>query len=118
MVQNCEKILIRYICWQKLKSSDEDDGNGQIAYLDRLEVDCGMDRAISKIQLVRKPGNRLAYEYSCMDATDGNQLICRDARTKPENEAGGGRAIEYLDRHDIACEKDEVRTSNCCCVIC
>ena len=60
----------------------------------------------------------LAYEYSCMDAVDGNQLICRDARTKPENEAGGGRAIEYLDRHDIACEKDEVRTFNCFCVIC
>jgi hypothetical protein len=45
--------LTMIFVWQEKDSSIEEDGNGNLIFLDRLNVDCGTNGAISEFKLVR-----------------------------------------------------------------
>lgn len=81
-----------------------DEGNGNLIYLDRHNVDCGIDSALTQFQLTRDGQGKYRYNYKCTSSK--KPLKCRDVTT-PGNEDGGGNAV-YLDRHDLACGDDEV----------
>jgi hypothetical protein len=87
----------------------DEDGGGNIVYLDRHNIDCGKT-AISSFNLQRDPydGTKLQYMYSCNDV-DVKANTCRDVST-PANDDGGGINI-YLDKHNLDCGKDEVMTN-------
>lgn len=81
-----------------------DDGGGNVVYLDRHNVDCGSDGVLSQFNLVRNNTSQYRYEYKCLPST--KPLTCRNASTVG-NEDGKGNAV-YLDRHDVKCNEDEV----------
>ena len=80
-----------------------DEGGGNVIYLDRHNVDCGANNVLSQFQLGRSE-NQYRYNYKC--APSKKPITCREVTT-PANEDGGGNAV-YLDRHDLSCEADEV----------
>ena len=51
------------------------------------------------------------YEYSC--AKSIAPLSCRDGKTEKNDDGGGGAKIQFLDRHNVKCEADEVRPWHC-----
>jgi hypothetical protein len=81
-----------------------DEGGGNVIYLDRHNVDCGADNILSQFQLGRSGQNQYRYNYKCTPSK--KPITCREVTT-PANEDGGGNAV-YLDRHDLSCEADEV----------
>jgi hypothetical protein len=86
-----------------------DEGAGNTIYLDRLDVDCGINNLISGLRLVRNidaQGKAIGthqYQYKC--APSSKALKCRRVSTVADSE-GAGNAI-YLDRHNIKCEDNE-----------
>lgn len=80
-----------------------DEGGGNMIYLDRHNIDCGVDGVLSQFKLNRSGQNQYRYDYSCLASK--KPLQCRDVTT-PGNDDGGGNAV-YLDRHDISCNDDE-----------
>lgn len=79
-----------------------DDGGGNLTYLDRHEVDC-VGKGLQFIHLERPSQSTIRYNYKC-----GERLLSalKDYYT-PTNDAGGGNSI-YLDRHAISCPDREV----------
>ena len=83
-----------------------DDGDGNIMYLDRHHVDCG-DKLVSHVKLHRPNGEQIQYQYSCLPAA--GDLTCRDVTTD-NNDIGEGHVI-FLDRHNVQCADDEALSS-------
>lgn len=81
-----------------------DEGNGNVIYLDRHNVDCGKDSVLSQFQLTRNGQGKFRYNYTCKSSKA--PINCRDVTT-PGNDDGRGNAV-YLDRHDLTCADDEV----------
>jgi hypothetical protein len=75
-----------------------DDGQGNMLFLDRHHVYCGND-ALNALRLYRPTATQIAYDYSC---TQMPNTASSDVFT-PDNDDGGGNVI-YLDRHTINCE--------------
>ena len=87
-----------------LKNTDwNDEGNGNAVFLDRHNIDCGINSVISQLKLVRDNTGKIQYQYKCLPSK--HTLICRQ-NTTPFNDEGGGNST-YLDRHDIKCNDDE-----------
>lgn len=85
------------------KNTDwNDEGGGNTVFLDRHNVDCGVNSVISELKLVRN-GYQYQYQYQCIPSTQ--TLNCRQTST-PWNDEGGGNSI-FLDRHDLKCNSDE-----------
>lgn len=80
-----------------------DEGNGNVVYLDRHNIDCGSNSVLSQFKLNRSGQNQYRYDYSCLSSN--KPLQCRSVTTQG-NDDGGGNAV-YLDRHDINCNDDE-----------
>jgi hypothetical protein len=80
---------------------DNENNNGDNAYLDRHDVKCDDDSFLSYFRLVTSPGSKMRYDYRC-SKTD-KPLTCRSLSTSP-NEKGD---TYYLDRHNLKCEDDE-----------
>jgi hypothetical protein len=76
-----------------------DEGRGNAVYLDRHDVKCNDDEAISQVRLIRS-GSRYRYDYTCCKLPNGGG-DCKDANTGFNSE-GNGNAV-FLDRHDIKC---------------
>ena len=81
-----------------------DDGGGNVVYLDRHNVDCGSDGVLSQFKLARNLPSQYRYDYKCLPST--KPLTCRNVSTVG-NEDGKGNSV-YLDRHDVKCNEDEV----------
>jgi hypothetical protein len=47
------------------KISPQEDGGGNVIYLDRQNVSCNEGEALTKFRLSRPSGNTVAYEYTC-----------------------------------------------------
>jgi hypothetical protein len=47
------------------------------------------------------------YEYSSVELKGGVPMPCLEAKTFLNDEAGGGKKVQFLDRHFVEC-KDEV----------
>jgi len=105
------KIRYDYKCARNLKfsspadseTSQENDGNGDIIFLDRLYADCGSTKAMSMFRYAI--GN---YQFKCMTPVDGQVSSCRTVRTSYQSKGGGGKKIEFLDRQDVKCSHTEV----------
>jgi len=102
--------------WQTRETLPQDDGGGQLIYLDRLNVNCGPNKAISKFHLARK-NNKVVYEFSCVEPVAGTQLQCQAKNTDLNDADGGGFKIQYLDRHGPSCTRNEVRTYPVLCFV-
>jgi hypothetical protein len=77
---------------------------GNSIFLDRHQVDCGEDGAITQFKLNRAgTTNKYQYDYKCVKI--GKPMSSR-ILTTPANDVGGGNAI-FLDRHNVACADDE-----------
>lgn len=84
----------------------EDDGDGNLVFLDRLKVQCDDDSFVTKFHYARNGKNDKArYEYSC--AKSVAPLLCRNDETQQDDDGGGGAKIQFLDRHNVRCEDDE-----------
>ncbi|OAD19459.1 hypothetical protein THIOM_004905 [Candidatus Thiomargarita nelsonii] len=74
-----------------------DDGRGNLIYLDRHHVDCG-NKGLVKFRLFRRSRGRIAYQYSCGSRSMG-QITTK--RTGTNNDGNGN--IIFLDRHHVNC---------------
>jgi hypothetical protein len=71
-----------------------DEGSGNSVFLDRHNVDCGANSALSQFNLTRDGNGKFRYNYQC--ASSSRPLQCRDVTT-PGNDDGGGNSV-FLDR--------------------
>ena len=81
-----------------------DEGGGNLIYLDRHDVACPDKAGMTRFHLTRRGDNKYAQEYSCLagsDFSDASNL------TTPANDWGGGNTV-YLDRHNVACPEGSV----------
>ncbi len=78
-----------------------DDGRGNLVFLDRHYVDCSTRNAgISSLKLQRNStGNNIRYRYNCKTFSSASQFT---NQSTPFNNDGRGNAI-YLDRHSVDC---------------
>ena len=107
------KIQYNYTCHTgregkltQKNSGDNEDGGGNIIYLDRHSVNCE-DQFINQFRLTRPSGNTIRYDYKCSD-TPVDEETCRTDKIAPQ-EDGGGNLI-YLDRQNVNCKDDEALT--------
>jgi hypothetical protein len=93
------------------KSAVADDGGGNIIFLDRQQVGCGDDAAISKFQLVRDGEAQNYYDYTCVTSDAPPALVeCTDHETMRNEGGDGGDKVEFLDRHSVQCPGLKVLT--------
>jgi|DEB0MinimDraft_4_1074332.scaffolds.fasta_scaffold25755_2 hypothetical protein len=91
----------------KYTTADE-DGDGDVRYLDRHKVDCG-DKAISDFWLKnRADDGTMKYAFRCSDLAHDNNM-CYEMIT-PFNDDGDGN-MRYLDRHSVECGEGYALTS-------
>ena len=95
------------------RTAVQDDGGGTLIFLDRLNVDCGNEAALSQFRLVRDGDTQNHYQYTCLTSHADNTDIfgeCSVHQTAP-NEGGDGAAkVEFLDRHNVKCHRQQVLT--------
>jgi hypothetical protein len=84
-----------------------DDGAGNIFYLDRHDVDCGAGHGLSQFWL-RRQGATIRYDYRCIDNASISEQC--HSKTTPINATGPIKtaSMRYLDRHNVQCADDEV----------
>jgi len=78
-----------------------DEGGGNSIYLDRHNVDCGVN-GIKRFRLTRDGAGHFRYDFTCTEKgnLDSNAPISKDTGF---NDEGGGNSI-FLDRHNVNCE--------------
>ena len=84
-----------------------DDGGGIPFYLDRHDINCDKNPLSQFALVVNDNRNQIKYDYKCMVPTNTRPLTCRDEGSVP----GPGDYLDYLDRHELKCNKDEVISS-------
>ena len=75
------------------------NGDGNMVYLDRQKVNCGLNSVITQFGL-RRNNNVSWYQYHCCKLTYGRQQ-CTHHNTKFSSD-GGGNSI-FLDRQNVMC---------------
>ena len=75
------------------------NGDGNIVYLDRQTVNCGLNSVITQFGL-RRGGDVSWYQYNCCKLTYGHQQ-CTHLYTKFSSDGGGNTVI--LDRQNVMC---------------
>lgn len=49
------------------------------------------------------------YSYKCLSSSlEASMIECEDLSTQPNEGGGGGKIVEYLDRHDVQCPENKV----------
>ena len=86
----------------------QEDGGGDIIFLDRLNVDCGDRKLLSMFSLARGVSGTLKYDYSCLEPSNATTIVCRNSATSFEDDGGGGKALKFLDRQTLSGDQDEV----------
>lgn len=78
-----------------------DEGGGNTIFLDRHNVDCGVN-GIKRFRLARDGAGHFRYDFTCTEKgnLDSNAPISKDTGF---NDEGGGNSI-FLDRHNVNCE--------------
>ena len=85
-------------------TSSEDDGDGRIEYLDRLNVQCPSDSAISYFKYQRTHGgHKQRYNFNCVRPSAGRVFDCGSYSTSWNHKGDRKRSVEYLDRHQVDC---------------
>lgn len=76
----------------------DEDGGGNVVYLDRQHVNCG-DDALTRFHLTRPSASTVSYRVHCMEGVDSGKS---DWHYTNADEDGGGNAV-YLDRQHVNC---------------
>ena len=75
-----------------------DDGNGNLVFLDRHNVNCNGGAGIAQFRLDRPTFGKMAYRYTCQNYGDVNGSVYFTGN----NNDGNGNVI-FLDRHGVDC---------------
>ena len=86
------------------KQVNLDEGN--INDLNNIDINCGKNQVLTSLFLQRGANKKHQYNYNCAANKQSQKLKCRDVATQ-RNDDGDGNLF-FLDRHNIACNKDEV----------
>ena len=78
----------------------EDDGGGNLVYLDRLNLKCGHWGKVLKMFHLERNGGRIRYKYKCCNL---NKRICINVRKYNRFTLDGGGNSVYLDRQAVSC---------------
>jgi hypothetical protein len=76
----------------------DQDGGGNVVYLDRQHVNCG-DDALTRFQLTRPSANTISYRVHCMEGINSGST---DWKYTNASEDGSGNMV-YLDRQHVNC---------------
>ena len=79
---------------------------GNITDLGSMDINCGKNKVLTSLFLQRGKNEKHQYNYNCAANKQSQKLKCRDVATA-RNDDGGGNLV-FLDRHNIACNKNEV----------
>jgi len=90
---------------KKLSTQSNANGSGNTIFLDRHDVRCDPGYMLNGFGLKQNDNKDINYNYGCVKMNT-NSSVCVNKETK-SNDDGSGNVI-YLDRHQIACDKDEV----------
>jgi hypothetical protein len=84
-----------------------DTNGGSIYYLDRHNAQCP-NGAITFFQLIRS-SDRVAYRLTCLnaDSVNGGETTLYT----PFNDTNGNNSVNFLDRHNVACQNSQVLSS-------
>ncbi len=84
------------------KTDDQPEGDESLFFLDRHNVDCPNDDALTELRLVRNQDGTFSLKYKC-----ATNLKSKNTRHTDYQVSNNGNVI-YLDRHDIKCCDNEV----------
>ncbi|KAI8464412.1 MAG: hypothetical protein J3K34DRAFT_474337 [Monoraphidium minutum] len=82
-----------------------DWGGGNAVFLDRHDVRCAANQALTRWRLQRPTGSTIRFEFWCAPVTFAAGS-CENLAT-PWNANGGGQVV-FLDRHPVTCPGDKV----------
>lgn len=82
---------------------------GTTRSLQTHEIDCGKNKAITRLKLSRDSNNKHRFDYQCKSSSA--DLTCRDVTTAPDGTRDGLFDVRYLERHNVVCNDDEVLNS-------
>eukprot|EP00927_Polykrikos_kofoidii_P084170 TRINITY_DN87_c0_g1_i6.p1 TRINITY_DN87_c0_g1~~TRINITY_DN87_c0_g1_i6.p1 ORF type:complete len:282 (-),score=11.60 TRINITY_DN87_c0_g1_i6:70-837(-) len=89
----------------------DSDGGGKSEYIDRHDVRCEHNQAISQWRLRRggegSPQNKIAFHYTCVDAVP--PLGSCSLLKTPWDDRGRGNIV-YFERHDLRCATNTALT--------
>ena len=81
---------------------DSPTSGKSLEFLDKHNVDCGNNRALSRFKL-----GSSHYEFTCCDIPPGMNPSCTYRKT--ECSSGAKNKLQFLDRHQVVCDgEDEV----------
>ena len=89
--------LAPYTC-EKKETQFDDEGGGNVFYLDRHQLKCGESQAISQFRLERNGGGKYRYAYTCCST----QLPCSQVNLV-QNAFTEASDSFFLDRQNIDC---------------
>jgi len=95
------------VCSEK-GTGASDDGGGNVVYWDRHNLKCASGAGLSSWRLSRPSGNQVEFQYGCCSWPDTALAQCVDKATGGTDDGGG--KVEYLDRHNPACDAGQVMT--------
>jgi len=76
----------------------DDDGGGNVIFLDRQHVNCG-DDALNRFQLTRPSGNRISYRVHCLEGVNNSSTGWN--YTGGNSDGGGNMTV--LKNHKVDC---------------
>jgi hypothetical protein len=79
-----------------------DWGEGNMAYLDRHNVDCG-DDGLVQFRLGRPASDKIQYSYKCLEGINS----AGTNKNTGDNDWGEGHTV-YLDRHNVDCDSKPI----------
>lgn len=83
-----------------------EEGGGNMVYLDRHNVQCPAGTALSRFRLQRNGQGKYRYNYRCSQVPSMGQ--CTNKSTTQDLDGGGN--MVYLDRQNVGCGEKEVMT--------
>lgn len=86
-------------------NGDSNQVKNSIRFLDKQNIECPDQTGINRFKYVLGDANKFKYEYTCSKGGDLETAI--NNKSTDTNYDGDGK-IQYLDRHEIFCGKDEV----------
>jgi len=94
----------------KRSTSQNTDGRGNMLYLDRHNVKCNKDQAMTRWKIGRPSGRTIRVKFTCQTVRSGLES-CERKSTSPSNDGGwNNRNTMYLDRHTLNCGDDKMLT--------
>eukprot|EP00927_Polykrikos_kofoidii_P084164 TRINITY_DN87_c0_g1_i17.p1 TRINITY_DN87_c0_g1~~TRINITY_DN87_c0_g1_i17.p1 ORF type:complete len:282 (-),score=12.94 TRINITY_DN87_c0_g1_i17:70-831(-) len=99
----------RYEAVHYVQTNLSSDGGGKSEYIDRHDIRCGHNQALSQWRLRRKgsPSNNIQFRYTCVDAAPPFGSCSEQATSW--NDRGGGNTV-YFDRHNLRCATNTALT--------